>query len=438
LVWILFFLAFVVFSLIEKEYRAFCRSLTALLFFILIPFIIHFFFSDFQSLFFIVLFALSVTFFALIFLSPVPRSNLQVISERARIDERDIIFSRFDLQRQSKEYNSYYLNKPELKKKDDRIRRLPDLFDPQHIKKDRVLFSLSEVEFEFLEHMMTLVDGEIKQDKLVQSKKTNAGMIQSVLRYLGAEDSGFCRMDPSDFYSHVGRGPDPYGAPINASQAYGISFVVEMNSDMIRHAPHPPVIVETAKQYVEAAKISVILAAFIRRLGYSARAHIAGSNYQALLVPVAWRAGLGELGRMGILMHPRLGPRIRLGLVTTDLPLETNSPITFGVQDFCEKCLKCALHCPGGAIPRGEKIKENGVFKWVLNREKCYSFWRTVGTDCAACMSVCPYSKPNNVFHNLIRSVAARSSFAQTLSIFGDDLFYGKKPKHKKTQTLFK
>jgi reductive dehalogenase len=168
-------------------------------------------------------------------------------------------------------------------------------------------------------------------------------------------------------------------------------------------------------------------------MGYSSRAHVAGSNYQAIIPPLGWKAGLGEMGRIGTLITTKYGPRARLGLVTTSLPLKPDKPRILGVQDFCEKCQKCAQNCPAQAIPYGQKEEENGVLKWVLKREECYRYWRRVGTDCAVCMYVCPYSKPVNLFHNLIRTVVTKSSLAQSLSVWGDDFFYGRKPSRKKS-----
>ena len=178
---------------------------------------------------------------------------------------------------------------------------------------------------------------------------------------------------------------------------------------------------------MEVAKISIILANYIRSLGYPARAHIAGSNYQAILPPLAYLAGLGELGRLGILVTPEYGPRVRLGLVTTDLPLIPDKPKIFGVQNFCKKCLKCAINCPAQAIEYGEKKEVRGVEKWLLQAEKCYQFWKKIGTDCAICIRVCPYSRPNNFFHNIIREGIKISPFLRLISMKADFLFYGKK-----------
>ena len=129
---------------------------------------------------------------------------------------------------------------------------------------------------------------------------------------------------------------------------------------------------------------------------------------------------------MNYLVSKKFGPRIRLGGITTDLPLSPDKPISFGVQDFCLKCLKCADNCPSHAISFDNQTDVNGVEKWPLDVMRCLHFWRIAGTDCGLCMKVCPFSHPPTVVHNIIRAGIKQSSVARTLSVWGDDLFYGK------------
>jgi len=131
------------------------------------------------------------------------------------------------------------------------------------------------------------------------------------------------------------------------------------------------------------------------------------------------------------LMTPRLGPRVRLGVVTTNLPLVAD-PTTWNpaVIDFCEQCQKCALICPAQAIPfEGRCQYEDGTLRWKIDPEKCYTYWTQIGTDCGRCMAVCPYSHADNLLHNLIRFGVQRSANFRRAAIWMDDLFYGKKPK---------
>jgi reductive dehalogenase len=229
-------------------------------------------------------------------------------------------------------------------------------------------------------------------------------------------------------YSHIGRSPGEWGTPIELNHTHALAIAAEMDLDMVRHAPDSATTTETAFKYFEVARIAMMVARYINMLGYEARAHVDG-NYRVLCVPIAADAGLGELGRLGLLMTPQFGPRIRLSVVTTNMPLTQDKPVTFGVQHFCRFCRKCAACCPSAAIDSGGKEIHNGVEKWQSDQERCYRFWRHQGTDCAVCMQVCPYSHPDSFLHNLVRRVIRRNALARRIALSADDLFYGRRPK---------
>ncbi|HRW63323.1 MAG TPA: 4Fe-4S dicluster domain-containing protein, partial [Bacteroidales bacterium] len=164
---------------------------------------------------------------------------------------------------------------------------------------------------------------------------------------------------------------------------------------------------------------------------YSAKAHIDG-NYELICPLVARDAGLGEIGRMGLLMTPKLGPRVRIAVVTTELPLiMDNQKDNSHIIDFCEICKKCADICPSASIPDGTRENIDGALRWKINHEKCFTYWCTVGTDCGKCMTVCPFSHPDNFLHNIIRWGIYNSYIFRRFALFMDDLFYGRKPKTK-------
>lgn len=428
----LFFLFFSLSSLREKEKRAFLRSTTVLIVLLVINLLFILLKDPLKSWLFGGFFILTIFCVFLILFIPISKKSIQVIGEQKKIDERDVIFARFDYQKGTEVFDEYYKRRAEYKELDEEIRRIPDILSSSHMKKSPLLFSLACAEFDFLENQTKRVDGKISDGKIELSPLANTHVIKKIIRYLGSDCCGIAPLNQAYVYSYTGRGPEPYSQEISLKHEYGVVFAIEMDFEMVAAAPQAPVIVETGKRYIEAARISIIVADFIRRLGYSARAHVAGSNYQAVLPPIAWEAGLGELGRMGTLITWKYGARARLGLVTTNLPLIAGKPKTYGIQNFCKNCQKCARNCPAQAIPFGEKKEENGVLKWILNREECYKFWRKAGTDCAICMSVCPYSKPDNLFHNFIRKLTTHSSVYQNFSIWGDDFFYGRFPSRRK------
>ncbi len=159
--------------------------------------------------------------------------------------------------------------------------------------------------------------------------------------------------------------------------------------------------------YSRMAFTACTLAEFIRVLGYRA---IPAGNGTGLSIPMAIDAGLGEVGRLGLLITPKYGPRIRLAKVITDMPLIPDFQIRFGVKEFCEECMLCAEHCPSGAITDGQRTWKGksasnnpGTFKWYIEGEKCYDF---NGFSCSNCKRVCPFTKPNNSWlHQMIRKI---------------------------------
>lgn len=356
------------------------------------------------------------------------QEGLRIVGEQERVDERDTIFARARYQPGTVEYQDYYARHPELKEADDRSRALPKLGAPGGQYFDRLITPLSNISFELNQEIGHLVEGEVSREQIEIDPTEMAERIKGLARYLGAQLVGITELDRAYVYSHVGRGLGSYGEEIELDHRYAIVIGVEMDWRMVRAAPTAPTLVESSLKYVEAAKIAIVLAKYIRAFGYPARAHI-DANYRVLAVPLAWKAGLGELGRMGYLITPQFGSRVRLSVVTTDLPLKTDRPITFGVQNFCQRCRKCATNCPSGAIPKGEKKVVRGVEKWTIDRERCYAYWRALGTDCAICMRVCPYSHPNTPVHNLVRWAIGRSVVARQLAVWLDDLLYGRRPR---------
>jgi len=370
---------------------------------------------------------LVIGFAALYYLPVGSKQTLKVTGGGHRYDERDVVFSREEYTPGSEKYESYYAMRPAYKEIDDKMRKLPELLKPGGRYYDSEVSARTDAMFAEIERLARMVDGAVadKQSDVAADEMTY--QVKRLLRDQGAADVGVATLNPDYVYSHVGRGPQNWGEPITNRHRFVVVFTLEMRYEAVEAAPRLPITEETAVRYLQGARISIKLAEYIRGLGYPARAHVAGSNYQIILPAVAYDAGLGELGRMGYLISPRLGARIRLGAVTTDLPLIPGKPIDFGVQDFCSKCLKCARNCPAAAIRDSNKSQVRGVDKWPLNAEQCYHYWRAIGTDCGLCMKACPYSHPPSSAHNIVRAGIRRSAFARAVSVRGDDLLYGSK-----------
>jgi reductive dehalogenase len=349
---------------------------------------------------------------------------------QTRVDERTTIFARARLVPGSPEYRAYYQDHPEHQASDDAFRANPGLLAPGARFYDGLLVSSPEGSFFLTEALREAVDGPVATTRVDRPKTDMTNFIKGLAAYHGALDVGICELQPYHIYSHIGRGSGAYGAPITLEHRYAIAITVEMDHAMLNSAPRMPTVIESARQYAASAQIAVILAAAIRALGYLARAHIDG-NYRVIAPLVAKDAGLGEIGRMGLLMTPRFGPRVRLAVVTTDLPLSVDSPSWDPtVIDFCTKCTKCAAVCPAQAIPTCEReTYPDGTLRWKINPERCYTYWTKIGTDCGRCMAVCPYAHADNAIHNLIRFSVGRSANFRSAAVWLDDLFYGEKPR---------
>jgi len=344
-----------------------------------------------------------------------------------RVDERDIMFARARLVPGTAEYDSYYATRPENRRGDDRTRSLPGLMSPDSKKAEPKAFASAEASFLITEALSDAVDGPVAEVRIDHAPDVASRLVKGLAGSFGAVDTGITGLRDYHVYSNVGRGPGTYGEEIAIGHRWAIAFTVEMDHAVMRTAPEAPVVAESARRYVDAAVIGVQLAAAIREMGYPARAHIDG-NYQVIAPLVAWDAGLGEIGRMGILMTPRLGPRVRLGVVTTNLPLVADPPgDDASVLDFCLICKKCAENCPTNSISFGDREPVDGGLRWKLDADSCFRYWNLVGTDCGRCMAVCPYSHPDNPAHNLVRWMLKHSGAARRAGLWLDDAFYGRR-----------
>ncbi|MEE4197693.1 MAG: reductive dehalogenase [Bacteroidales bacterium] len=343
-------------------------------------------------------------------------------------DERDVMFSRNELQPGTSRYDEYYNKNPERKSLDGKFREKPGLLSSGSLMYHSVMFAAAEATFETIEALKPWVNGPVAEAKIPVNPPEISNYMKRWIKKQGAHSVGITGLKNYHLYSHKGRG-DLYGKEIKNTHSYAIALTVEMDHEMIQTAPKAPVTMESSQQYLTSGTLAVQLAAFIRRLGYSARAHIDG-NYELICPLVARDAGLGEIGRMGLLMTPLLGPRIRIAVVTTDMPLPTDQRKDYSsVIDFCNRCKKCADACPSASIPHAGRTKEKGVSRWKINSESCFTYWSTIGTDCGRCISVCPYAHPNSPMHNVIRWGIGNSTLFRRFALWMDDLFYGRKPK---------
>ncbi len=354
-----------------------------------------------------------------------------------RVHEADVVLSRRLLAPGSEAYNSYYQLHPEFRDPDDRSRQAAGLLNKSARYFHTGTFAAANANFEVIDFLGALTHGldpasadspEVSSENPVKINPHKASrFISSWLKRTGAHSVGFTRLQEYHLYSHKGRGPRN-GKAIHRRHEHAIALTVEMDHRMMQSAPQGTSVMESSEQYLQSGVLALKLAAWIRELGYEATAHIDG-NYEVICPLVAVDAGLGTIGRMGLLMTPRLGPRVRISVVTTNMPVSYGDALPDRTTlHFCHHCKKCARVCPSAAIPDGPREIIDGKERWQIDSEKCYHFWTTSGTDCGRCISACPYSHPDDLFHRFIRWGNKNNLLFRYLAIKLDDLFYGRLP----------
>ncbi|MCK5736945.1 MAG: 4Fe-4S binding protein [Spirochaetaceae bacterium] len=301
---------------------------------------------------------------------------------RPRFDERDTIFSRMELVPGSGRYQEYYANNPEKDDVDRSLREAPSGEFSHHILENHFI----DETFGLLAEMRQFVRGPVV-DKPSDIKPEEAAVFlkHNALKQ-GAVLTGFTESREKLFYGIRGRG-ERYGKSVDDYLPCIIVFVFEMDKEEIRQAPEPRQSAEVVRTYLKAASTALSTARFIRSLGWEAVAHIDGES-EVVLPPAAAAAGLGEIGRHGLLVTKKYGSRVRLSAVTTSLPLPADMPthvVSGGLSSFCDSCGKCIAACPSGAI--SPEISGGNV-----NHEACFGTWKRFGTDCGICLAVCPFS----------------------------------------------
>ena len=252
----------------------------------------------------------------------------------------------------------------------------------------------------FVPEPLTKLPAQIDPDKLTSLVKNAA------ITY-GAALVGITELDKRWVYDRNIYKPfvfDDVGQPTETDEGFvipnsvskAVVMIIPMNKDLILESPGVGNETSAELGYSDMGCLSVSLAEFIRALGYNA---IPCMNDTALSIPLAISAGLGQLGRLGLLITPEYGACVRICKVLTDMPLNVDKPVDFGLTEFCSQCLLCARACPAGAISFGDRTfsgptegNNPGAKKWYVNVDKCLRFWQANGAACSNCIAACPFT----------------------------------------------
>lgn len=271
----------------------------------------------------------------------------------------------------------------------------------------------------------------------VDSPPQVAAQIKKIGKAFGADLVGIAAIDKRWHYTHrfdsFGRTEQPAELPDNLLHCIVIG--ISMSHDVVATYPSALAGIAPGLGYSKESFVLQSLSQYIRNIGYEAYAALSDT---AIAIPYAIQAGLGEYGRNGLLITKDYGPRVRFGMIFTNLPMQNDKPVQFGVNGFCSICTKCAQACPAKAIsftaPDTQVYNQSnikGVKKWSVNGETCFQIWANQGTECGICIRVCPYNKNNatiaqRMYYRLFRFMAA-SPLKKVALWLDNALNYGKR-----------
>ncbi len=316
---------------------------------------------------------------------------------RTRYDERNTMFSRARLKQGTKRYREFYAKHPHLRQGDDAARgmditanlRASDTFKAR-------FFPMREHNHAMIKALYKMVDDTPIATKRVSVPRSFSRNIKALAKHYGAGDVGIVRLKAEHFYTHHGGvndtlGLDNYGKPITPRYATAIVYAMPMDRDYLNRAPSFEAMLETDNAYVKIAQTGSRIALYLKALGYRATFQ-SELYYETPLVPLAYDAGLGEIGMTNHLIHPRFGNAMRLGAVLTTLEIDADQPIDFGLQAFCRRCALCVMNCPSHSIKPHERLRNGRVF-YRFDDQGCFKLWKNTGTDCSTCISSCPFTQ---------------------------------------------
>jgi len=179
-------------------------------------------------------------------------------------------------------------------------------------------------------------------------------------------------------------------------KVYGMNSIIlgmEMDWRQIKDAPSIYCGIEAFRVYYELGEITIKLTEYLKSKGYKSEAHHPFGG-KILYPPHAVAAGLGFMGRNGLVITPEYGPRQRWGIITTDAEITSSVGKDLKeFEDFCKNCGVCVRECRGGASYKTPIYHENSPTITHIDRKKCIDSLIN-NNYCSYCLKICPLGQP--------------------------------------------
>jgi epoxyqueuosine reductase len=264
-------------------------------------------------------------------------------------------------------------------------------------KRFTIRYPIGKAAFELLNHVNSFErrrkPAALKHAPIPDDPRVHSRHLKSLGYFLGADVMGIGPLSQSTVYTHNKRGQQ-----VEAPFKYAIVFGVRKQARTMAASNGWDDIVDSLsiQAYQRAALQAEQVAHYIRQLGYDAVPSTM-DRYVTVMPQIVLEAGLGEVCRMGIVLNPFLGCNCKYSAVLTNLELELDGCIDFGLQEYCESCLICADQCPAGAITHGPQTNYQGYYTWLQDMQTCLEFnlMNEEGCACGRCTKVCPWNRPD-------------------------------------------
>lgn len=227
-------------------------------------------------------------------------------------------------------------------------------------------------------------EGVVSPKKLsFNSDELASGWVKNLALQYGADAVGICVVDESDVYSSR-----------SVHERFAIVMAKKMRYEAFVTVPSQDAAVECLRIYHDLGETILNVADAMRAGGISCSIEHPIGDSSVKHIPLALKAGFGELGRHGSIIHPSMGPLFRIGCILTNFQLETDQPVNLGIGAFCDKCQACRIYCPADAIPDDRSSTAGsdpiGNDRYVVDTGKCFPYFAT-NNYCSACLAVCAY-----------------------------------------------
>jgi Pyruvate/2-oxoacid:ferredoxin oxidoreductase delta subunit len=173
-----------------------------------------------------------------------------------------------------------------------------------------------------------------------------------------------------------------------------IVLIKEMDENAIFKAPSIETLKSVFETYDTLGILTNKLTDYLRENNFYAQAsHPLGGL--VLYPPLAQKAGLGWLGKHGLLITPKFGAKQRISAIFTsidNLPFNNDNKHEW-IEQFCDICNKCLKKCPPGAIYE-KPIIHHSKRETHIDRARCLPYFNE-NYGCSICLKECVFTKTN-------------------------------------------